>query len=137
MLPFENMVDDYIERTGNSVMYRSTPVFTGNNLVADGVLIEAYSIEDNGTGISFCVYCYNVQPDITINYATGASSSNIASVPTPSTPAQTDKVEKSVYRTPSGKRYHYDPGCGGKNSYQVSMSEAIGAGLTPCQKCAK
>ena len=74
MLPFENMVDDYIDNTGNSVMYRSTPVFTKNNLVADGVLMEAYSIEDNGAGISFCVFCYNVQPSITINYATGDSS---------------------------------------------------------------
>ncbi len=137
MLPFENMVDDYIERTGNSVMYRSTPVFSGNNLVADGVLIEAYSIEDNGAGISFCVYCYNVQPDITINYATGASSSNSAPAPSPKPPAQTDKVEKSVYRTPTGKRYHLDPDCGGKNSYRVTLNEATSAGLTPCQKCAK
>lgn len=74
MLPFENIVDDYIDSTGNSVMYRSTPVFSKDNLVADGVLIEAYSIEDNGEGISFCVFCYNVQPSITIDYATGESS---------------------------------------------------------------
>ena len=71
MLPFENLVDDYIEETGNHVMYRSTPVFSGENLVADGVLMEAYSVEDNGEGISFCVFCYNVQPDITIDYKTG------------------------------------------------------------------
>lgn len=73
MLPFENMVDSYIEDTGNHVMYRVTPVFKENNLLADGVLIEAYSVEDNGQGISFCVYCYNVQPSIIIDYATGAS----------------------------------------------------------------
>ncbi|MBR4890561.1 MAG: DNA/RNA non-specific endonuclease [Clostridia bacterium] len=74
MLTFENMIDDYIEKTGNRVMYRVTPVFKGNNLVADGVLLEAYSVEDKGSGISFCVYCYNVQPGININYLTGASS---------------------------------------------------------------
>ena len=54
MLPFENEVAEYIHNTGNHVMYRVTPVFTKNNLVADGVLIEAYSVEDNGRGISFC-----------------------------------------------------------------------------------
>ena len=54
-------------------MYRVTPVFTGNNLVADGVLLEAYSVEDGGQGVSFCVYCYNVQPEIQIDYATGES----------------------------------------------------------------
>ena len=73
MLPYENMVDDYIDYTGNHVMYRVTPVFTGDNLVADGVLMEAYSVEDNGKGIQFCVYCYNVQPNINIDYATGES----------------------------------------------------------------
>ena len=76
MLPFENMVDDYIEETGNNVMYRVTPVFAGNNLVADGVLLEAYSVEDNGKGICFCIYCYNVQPGIFIDYATGKSKLN-------------------------------------------------------------
>ena len=73
MLPFENLIDDYIENTGNNVMYRVTPVFKENNLVADGVLLEAYSVEDNGQGISFCVYCYNVQPTIIIDYTTGSS----------------------------------------------------------------
>ncbi len=74
MLPFENMVDDYIDKTGNHVMYRVTPVFSDENLVAEGVLMEAYSVEDNGKGISFCIFCYNVQPDIFIDYATGNSS---------------------------------------------------------------
>ncbi len=73
MLPFENMVADYIDETNNRVMYRVTPVFIENNLVADGVLLEAYSVEDKGRGISFCVYCYNVQPDIIIDYETGNS----------------------------------------------------------------
>ena len=71
MLPFENLIADYIDETKNRVMYRVTPVFTGNNLVADGVLLEAYSVEDKGKGISFCVFCYNVQPDIIIDYKTG------------------------------------------------------------------
>ncbi len=71
MLPFENMVDDYVDDTNNNVLYRATPVFAGNNLVADGVLLEAYSVDDNGDGITFCVYCYNVQPNVFIDYLTG------------------------------------------------------------------
>ncbi len=74
MLPYENRVCDYIEYTGNHVLYRVTPDFKGNNLLASGVLIEAYSVEDNGAGICFCVYCYNVQPGVRIDYRTGESS---------------------------------------------------------------
>lgn len=74
MLPFENMTADYIKETGNHVLYRATPVFDGDNLVADGVLLEGYSVEDNGAGICFNVFCYNVQPGIEIDYATGDSS---------------------------------------------------------------
>ena len=73
MLPFENMVADYVKETNNHVMYRSTPIFDGNNLVASGVLLEAYSVEDNGQDVSFCVYVYNVQPGVSIDYATGDS----------------------------------------------------------------
>lgn len=73
MLPFENKVADYVEDTGNHVLYRVTPRFTGNNLVADGVLMEAYSVEDSGEGLQFCVFVYNVQPGIEIDYATGKS----------------------------------------------------------------
>ena len=73
MLPFENMVADYVKETDNHVLYRVTPIFTGDNLVADGVLLEGYSVEDEGDGICFCVYAYNVQPGITIDYATGDS----------------------------------------------------------------
>lgn len=71
MLPFENMVADYVKETGNHVMYRITPVFDGDNLLASGVLMEAKSVEDDGEGILFNVYCYNVQPGIGIDYATG------------------------------------------------------------------
>ena len=73
MLPFENEVAEYVEETGNHVLYRVTPVFEDDNLVASGVQMEAYSVEDQGAGVMFNVYCYNVQPGITIDYATGDS----------------------------------------------------------------
>ena len=73
MLIFENMVADYITETGNHVMYRIWPVFEGDNLVASGVLMEGWSIEDQGEGICFNVYAYNIQPGIEIDYATGES----------------------------------------------------------------
>lgn len=76
MLPFENQVDDYFEKKENEknhVLYRITPIFEGNNLIASGVQMEAYSIEDSGKGICFNVYVYNVQPGITIDYKTGES----------------------------------------------------------------
>lgn len=76
MLPFENMVADYIKETNNHVLYRVVPIFEGDNLVASGVTIEGYSIEDNGDGICFNVFCYNVQPGISINYSTGESAEN-------------------------------------------------------------
>jgi hypothetical protein len=75
MLPFENMVADYVKETNNHVRYRVTPIFVGNELVARGVQIEAMSIEDNGKAIKFNVYCFNVQPNIEINYKTGDSRS--------------------------------------------------------------
>ena len=173
MLPFENMIDDYVESTGNHVLYRVSPMFENQNLVADGVLMEAYSIEDSGKGISFCVFCYNVQPGVEIDYLSGtnyafgypgdASKGNYADNQNysqsntdnyyPTDPAYTnesskaydstgtsDKTESNasygIYRTPTGKRYHFDPDCGGKNSFKTTMSEALGAGLTPCKKCA-
>lgn len=71
MLPFENMVADYVKETGNHVLYRVTPIFDGDNLVARGVQMEAWSVEDSGEGICFHVYCYNNQPGVTIDYATG------------------------------------------------------------------
>ena len=74
MLPYENRVADYVERTGNHVLYRVTPVFEGSNLVASGVQMEAWSVEDAGAGVNFDVWCYNVQPGVTIDYATGDSA---------------------------------------------------------------
>ncbi len=73
MLPFENEVADYVKETGNHVLYRVTPIFEGDNLVASGVVMEAKSVEDNGEGVQFNVYCYNVQPGVNIDYATGES----------------------------------------------------------------
>ena len=73
MLPFENVVADYVKETDNHVLYRVTPIFEGDNLVASGVLMEAKSMEDKGEGICFSVYCYNVQPGVVIDYATGKS----------------------------------------------------------------
>ena len=71
MLPYEEEVANYVDFTGNHVLYRVTPIFEGDNLLASGVLMEAYSVEDQGAGIQFCVYAYNVQPGISIDYATG------------------------------------------------------------------
>lgn len=74
MLPYENQVADYVHNTGNHVLYRVTPLYEGDNLVASGVEIEASSVEDRGKTLSFHVYCYNVQPGVTIDYATGDSA---------------------------------------------------------------
>lgn len=76
MLPYENLVADYIESSRNHVMYRVTPMYNGLDYVARGVLMEGYSVEDNGRGITFCIYAYNVQPGVTIDYFTGV---NVAS----------------------------------------------------------
>ena len=73
MLPFEDEVADYVKDTDHHVLYRVTPVFKGDNLVAEGVEMEAYSVEDKGKGICFHVFVYNVQPGVTIDYATGKS----------------------------------------------------------------
>lgn len=74
MLPFENEVAEYVKTTHHHVLYRVTPIFAGENLLASGVLMEAESVEDHGAGVKFNVYCYNVQPGITINYTDGSSS---------------------------------------------------------------
>lgn len=81
MLPFEDRVADYVQETGNHVLYRVTPVFRGAELVARGVQMEAWSVEDGGTGVCFNVYCYNVQPGVEIGYATGESRLTEENVP--------------------------------------------------------
>lgn len=147
MLTFENMVADYIKETNHHVAYRVTPIYEGNNLVCSGVQIEAYSVEDRGEGICFNVYCYNVQPGITIDYATGNSSGPQSS--TTSKP-ETTKPAESVTQPPaeqpgntdmvwipkSGSKYHSRSSCSNmKNPTQVSRSEAIRRGYEPCKKC--
>lgn len=74
MLPFENLVADYVKETENHVLYRVTPVFEGDNLVASGVLMEAESVEDEGDGVEYCVYVYNDSRGIVINLATGENA---------------------------------------------------------------
>ena len=105
MLPFENMVADYIKETNNHVLYRVTPDFVGNELVARGVQMEAYSVEDDGDGICFNVYVYNIQPGITINYATGASqltsASNAQSTKRTTTKSATTKTPAAVATAPN------------------------------------
>lgn len=107
MLPFETKVCDYVKNTGNHVLYRVTPIFDGDNLLADGVLMEAYSVEDAGEGISFCVFAYNVQPGIGIDYATGDNwaessgtyQSTVASVAV-ETPAPQPETDTTVQTSP-------------------------------------
>ena len=103
MLPLENMAADYVKETGNHVQYRVTPVFEGSNLVASGVLMEAESVEDKGEGILCCVYVYNVQPGININYATGDSSvsgTNKMAVTEQATQAVTQQLLSRPARNP-------------------------------------
>ena len=142
MLPFENMVADYIKETGNHVAYRITPIFEGRNLVCSGVQMEAYSIEDNGESICFNVYCYNVQPGITINYATGDSSGSSSETSSNSTTEQTQSNNNQaasgdmVWIPNSGSKYHSRSGCSNmKNPRQVTKQEAENEGYEPCKKC--
>lgn len=141
MLPFENMVADYVKETGNHVMYRVTPIFKGKDLLASGVLMEAKSVEDNGDGILFCVYCYNSQPGVTIDYSNGTSTleggttpsssesqsggSNETTPPAPedgggnsgggssvTVPEHEETGENLVWvPTNGGKKYHSKSGC--------------------------
>lgn len=150
MLPFENMAADYVKETGNHVLYRVTPVFEGSNLVASGVLMEAESVEDKGEGILCCVYVYNVQPGININYATGdssASGTNQTAVTEQATQAVTQAASQqtsteSYILNTNTKKFHR-PSCSSvkqmKESNKKSSSESrdalIAAGYDPCKKC--
>lgn len=138
MLPFENMVDDYIEETGNHVLYRVTPIFKGDELVARGVTIEAYSIEDNGEGICFNIYCYNNQPGVEIDYATGKSwlSDNSTSA------TQTSTSDTEYVLNTKSKKIHL-PDCSSVDKIQEdnkevtnkSKEELIDEGYEPCGSC--
>lgn len=145
MLPFENLVADYVNNTGNHVLYRVTPMFSGSNLVANGVLIEAKSVEDNGGGILFNVYCYNVQPGVGINYengdswldgTTGSASSGADSSAAENSAADSSNSETMVHITATGKKYHR-AGCRTlkKSDTEVTLDEAKSMGLSPCGIC--
>lgn len=140
MLPFENMVADYIKETNNHVMYRVTPVFEEDNLLCKGVKMEAYSVEDSGKGICFNVFCYNAQPSIKINYETGESYLLAT------TTAQPENTENNISVTyilnTNSKKFHY-PSCSSvsrmseknKKEFNGSRTELINDGYSACKSC--
>ena len=136
MLPFENMVADYIKNTGNHVLYRITPIYQDKNLVASGVLMEAQSVEDDT--IRFCVYCYNVQPGIQIDYATGKSSLAAGSEEASKAPDQ----EATYILNENSKKIH-TPDCPSvqdtkpknRKEYHGSLQELLDDGYTGCKNC--
>ena len=143
MLPFENMVADYIKETGNHVLYRVTPVFEGNNLVANGVQMEAKSVEDNGDGILFNVYCFNAQPGIAIDYATGDShlDDSVVADASKSIAASDANVQTYVLNT-NTKKFHKEScnsaksmDASNKKIYTGSRQEIIDMGYEACGVC--
>ena len=120
MLPYENMVADYIKETNNHVLYRVTPVFEGNNLVATGVQMEAKSVEDTGEGIEFNVFVYNVQPGITIDYATGASALASEEIHSKKSSNNSSNKKTIIRGNSKSKIYH----CPGQRDYE-NMSDSV------------
>ena len=135
MLPFENMVADYVKETGNHVLYRVTPVFDGDNLVASGVTMEAWSVEDEGEGICFYVYVYNVQPGVEIDYATGESWLADAVA------ADGEDTSTYVVNTASGKFHSGD--CAqtdsikseNKETFEITRSQMLAWNFEPAGCC--
>ena len=138
MLPFENMVADYIRQTGNRVLYRATPVFEGDNLVASGVQLEGWSVEDEGDGVCFNVYCYNVQPGVVIDYATGDSRAETAA-------AQEDTAQGTAYVLNTRSKKFHVPDCSSvddispsnRQNYTGSRAALLEQGYTACGQCAQ
>ena len=136
MLPFENMVADYVKETDNHVLYRVTPIFDGDNLVASGVQMEAKSVEDDGEGICFNVYCYNNQPGVEIDYATGENWLS------GDKPASSEGTDSAYILNTSGKKFH-KPDCSSvkqmkesnRQSYTGTRDELIKQGYEPCKQC--
>lgn len=136
MLPFENLVADYVKETDNHVLYRVTPIFEGDNLVAAGVLMEGYSVEDRGEGVSFCVFAYNVQPGVTIDYATGGNTLAV------DTGAKEPSAEADYVLNTGSKKFHY-PDCPSvaktkeenKKNYRGTREDLIAQGYAPCGSC--
>ena len=152
MLPFENQVADYIRDTGNHVLYRVTPMFDGTDLVAGGVRMEAWSVEDDGQGICFHVYVYNVQPGVTIDYTTGESWLAEETAPTtqetekePSeaeTPAPAEAEKETYILNTRSLRFHLpdcsgaaDIGEGNRQTYTGSREDLLTQGYEPCGRC--
>ena len=154
MLPFENQVAEYVKSTGNHVLYRSTPLFEGNDLVARGVLLEAESVEDKGKGLQFNVFCYNVQPGVTIEYADGSSTgpefTGSDSGSKKETETETKKSSNSgadstttaAYIGNANSKKFHRPTCASvkdmaeKNKVVLSSrEEAIAEGYTACGSC--
>lgn len=137
MLPFENLVADYIKETDNHVAYRVSPVFKDDNLLAYGVQIEALSIEDNGAGICFNIYCFNAQPNVLIDYNTGESSLEI------DYEYITDGNEKPDYILDSKCKEYHLPSCekiadienGYKLNYIGNKEKLKELEYSPCKKC--
>lgn len=135
MLPFENMVADYIKETGNHVLYRVVPIFEGDNLLASGVTMEAWSVEDSGEGICFHVYVYNVQPGVEIDYATGESWLAEAVV------GEGEEIMIYVVNTGSGK--FHDGSCPqavsikseNKESFETTRSQMLAWNFEPAGCC--
>ena len=133
MLPFENLIADYVKETGNHVLYRVTPIFEGSDLVCQGVRMEAWSVEDQGDGVCFDVFCYNVQPGVKIDYATGESEAEAISSDAP--------AQDYVLNT-SSKKFHR-PDCsaaasiseGNREEVTCSRDELIQKGFAPCGSC--
>lgn len=140
MLPFENQVADYVKETGNHVMYRVIPIFENDDLVAKGVTMEAYSVEDNGTSVSFNVFVYNTQPGVTINYHTGEA--NLTEEKTDES-SETDNETRTTYIINKNTKKFHKISCEkvqdmlpkNKKEYKGSAKELIEQGYTPCQTC--
>ena len=142
MLPFEDMVADYVHETDNHVMYRVTPVFEGDDLVASGVQMEAESVEDDGEGVSFNVYVYNVQPDITIDYATGENWETPENE-TAGNPSSGDTSGQQTYILNTNTRKFHLPDCSGaadikgknREEYTGTREKLTSQGYEPCGRC--
>lgn len=141
MLPFENMVADYIRETDNHVLYEVTPVFEDDNLVASGVLMEAESVEDDGAGISFYVYAYNVQPGIEIDYATGESCE--AEDSKPELGSEKGQAAEETYVLNTNTMKFHEPDCSSVgdikksnlSEYSGTRENVIRMGYDPCGRC--
>lgn len=142
MLPFENKVANYIRSTGNHVLYRVTPIFDGRNLLANGVQIEARSVEDDGKGVCFNVFCYNVQPGIVIDYTDGSSYLAEEEV-TRETADIVESADAQEYVLNTSSMKFHIPSCSSvedmaehnKKDYTGNREELIEQGYSSCGRC--